>query len=156
MSKSFANPWTVGSHSSVHGIFQARILEWVAISFSRGSSRPRDQTWVSCIAGRRFTTEPPGKPKVEPASCQLLAPHQWLTTAYHVKYVLFHLHVSYHLSDHHPWLPGMIPVIALKVPYLRNLPSLQQTRQLGIPPITPAWHSSLCPIFYLITMLGST
>ena len=30
------------------------ILEWIAISFSRGSSRPRDQTWVSCIAGRRF------------------------------------------------------------------------------------------------------
>ena len=35
--------------SSVHGIFQARILEWVAISFSRGSSRPRDGTCVSCI-----------------------------------------------------------------------------------------------------------
>ena len=41
--------------SSIHGIFQARILEWVAISFSRGSSRPRDQTWVSHIVGRRFT-----------------------------------------------------------------------------------------------------
>ena len=41
--------------SSVHGIFQARVLEWVAISFSRGSSRPRDQTQVSRIAGRHFT-----------------------------------------------------------------------------------------------------
>ena len=41
--------------SSVHGILQARILEWVAISFSRGSSRPGDQTRVSRIAGRRFT-----------------------------------------------------------------------------------------------------
>ena len=40
---------------SVQGIFQARVLEWVAISFSRGSSRPRDRTQVSCIAGRRFT-----------------------------------------------------------------------------------------------------
>ena len=40
--------------SSVHGIFQARILEWVAISFSRGSSQPRDRTQVSCIVGRRF------------------------------------------------------------------------------------------------------
>ena len=38
--------------SSVHGISQARILGWVAISFSRGSSRPRDRTCVSCI-GRR-------------------------------------------------------------------------------------------------------
>ena len=41
--------------SSVHGIFQARVLEWVAISFSRGSSQPRDRTQVSCIAGRHFT-----------------------------------------------------------------------------------------------------
>ena len=38
--------------SSVHRLFQTRILEWVAISFSRGSSRPRDQTQVSCIVGR--------------------------------------------------------------------------------------------------------
>ena len=41
--------------SSVHGISQARILEWVAISFSRGSSWPRDQTHVFCIAGGFFT-----------------------------------------------------------------------------------------------------
>ena len=41
--------------SSVHGILQARILEWVAIPFSRGSSQPRDQTQVFCIAGRFFT-----------------------------------------------------------------------------------------------------
>ena len=39
---------------SIHGILQARILEWVAMSFSRVSSRPRDQTWVSRIVGRRF------------------------------------------------------------------------------------------------------
>ena len=39
----------------VHGIYQARILEWVAISFSRGSSQPRDQTRVSCIASQFFT-----------------------------------------------------------------------------------------------------
>ena len=43
--------------SSVHRIFQSRILEWVAIPFSRGSSGPRDQTHISCIG-----TEPPGKP----------------------------------------------------------------------------------------------
>ena len=39
------------SGSSVHGILQARILEWVAISISRGASQPRDWTWVSYIAG---------------------------------------------------------------------------------------------------------
>ena len=46
------------SHSSVHGILQARILEWVAMPYSRGSSPPRDQTRVSCvtsIAGKFFT-----------------------------------------------------------------------------------------------------
>ena len=50
--------------SSVHGISQARILEQVAISYSRGSSRPRDQTHISCIAGGFFITGPPGKPLV--------------------------------------------------------------------------------------------
>ena len=40
---------------SVHGILQARILEWLAIFFSRGSSQPRDGTWVSCTAGTFFT-----------------------------------------------------------------------------------------------------
>ena len=47
---------------SVHRIPQARILEWVAISFSRGSSWPRDWTCFSCIAGRFFTAEPPRNP----------------------------------------------------------------------------------------------
>ena len=51
--------------SSVHGISQARILEWVAIPSSKGSSQPRDLTCVSlgsCTAGRFFTPELPGKP----------------------------------------------------------------------------------------------
>ena len=46
---------------SVHVFFQARILEWVAISFSRGSSQPRDRTYVSWIGKRILYTEPPGK-----------------------------------------------------------------------------------------------
>ena len=51
--------------SSVHGISQVRILEWVASYSSKGSSQPKDGTHVSCIsctAGRFFTTEPPGRP----------------------------------------------------------------------------------------------
>jgi len=47
--------------SAVHGILQARVLEWVAMPFSRGSSQPKDGTHVSCLASRFFTTEPPGK-----------------------------------------------------------------------------------------------
>ena len=51
--------------SSVHGILEARILEWVAMPSSKGSSQHRDQTHVSCsscIAGRFFTAEPPWNP----------------------------------------------------------------------------------------------
>ena len=47
---------------TVHGILQARILEWVAYHFSRGSSQPRDRTQVSCIVGS-LPAEPQGKPK---------------------------------------------------------------------------------------------
>ena len=53
--------------SSIHGIFQARVLEWVAISFSRGSSQPSDLTRVSHTPGRHFTVwatrEPPSGPR---------------------------------------------------------------------------------------------
>ena len=56
----FCNPMNCSlPGSSVHGIFLARILVWVAMPSSRISSQPRDQTCVSCIAGGFFTTEPP-------------------------------------------------------------------------------------------------
>ena len=47
----FVNPWTVARQAPpVHGIFQARILEWVAISYSRGSSQPQGLNPASCIS----------------------------------------------------------------------------------------------------------
>ena len=49
--------------SSVHGIFQVKILEWVTLPSSRESSQPRDQIQVSCIAGRFSTAEPLVKPR---------------------------------------------------------------------------------------------
>ena len=66
--------------SSVHGIFQARVLEWVAI-FSRESSWPRDRTPVSCIAGRHFTVWATrealwGHSKKTPSVNQGAGPHQ--------------------------------------------------------------------------------
>ena len=54
----------ISPFSSIHGIFPAKTLEWVAMPSSRGSSRPRDRThisYISCIAGRFFTSEPPGE-----------------------------------------------------------------------------------------------
>ena len=67
--------WSSDQDSTLRGMgsirgwrtkIQARILEWVAISSSRGSSRPRDWTHISCLAGRFFTTVPPGKPLLHP------------------------------------------------------------------------------------------
>ena len=63
---------------SVHGILQARILEWVTISFSRGSSRPGDLPDLGlkpeslALVGTFFTTEPPGKPSLWNSSIEML------------------------------------------------------------------------------------
>ena len=65
------------SGSSDHGIFQTRVLEWVATAFSTGSSWPRDQTHVSCIACRRFTVWATGKPIALP---KLLQSCSWFLT----------------------------------------------------------------------------
>ena len=56
--------------SSVPEIFQARILEWVAISFSKGSSQPRDRTQVSCTAGRFFTNWATGEARPKQSHMQ--------------------------------------------------------------------------------------
>ena len=73
----FETPWTVCSPpaSSVRGIFQARILEWGAISFSRESSQPKEQTHVSCVSciGRQILYHHVGSPSHIP-SAQLLNP----------------------------------------------------------------------------------
>ena len=61
---------------SLHGILQARIQQWVAISFSRVSSQPRDWTWIKpALQADTLTTEPPGKPeetKIEIDTCTLV------------------------------------------------------------------------------------
>ena len=65
--------------SSVHGILQARILEWVAIPFSRASSQPGDQTWVSHIAGRFFTVWTTREAQIQsPETKSYLRRSQWL------------------------------------------------------------------------------
>ena len=61
----FVTPWTIARQAPlVHGILQARLLEWVAIPCSSICSRPRDRTCVPCTAGGFFTAEPAGKPYV--------------------------------------------------------------------------------------------
>ena len=75
--------------SSFHGILQARVLEWVVISFSRGSSRPRDRTQVSRIPGRcfnlsatreaRFTQFSEDKESINPVHTHIPARHNLFT-----------------------------------------------------------------------------
>ena len=84
---------------SVHRNFQARILKWVAISFSRGSSWPRDWTHVFCvsfIAGGFFTAEPSGKPHVHQASHPILShEHSLFSSVICKEFFWFVLHLSY-------------------------------------------------------------
>ena len=81
---------------TVHGILQARILEWVAFPFSRASSQPRDWTQVSRIAGGFLPAEPQGKPKnTGMGSLSLLQwifPIQWLNRGLlHCRWILYQL-----------------------------------------------------------------
>ena len=79
----------------VHGIFQARILEWVAISSFRGSSWPRDGNCVSCIAGRFFATEPLGKPDKSLTLPLFTSPsHNSCVTSLFIQ-LIFHDHLSF-------------------------------------------------------------
>ena len=93
----FATPRTISHQaSSVHGTLQAIILEWVAI---RGSSRPRDQTCVSCgscVAGRFFTYEPLRKPS-----------HRWNRVFLFCDWLISHNIMSSRAT--HVIAPGWIP-----------------------------------------------
>ena len=64
---------------SVHGILQTRILQWVAIPFSRRSSRPRDWAQVSCILGRFLPFQSPGKPPIQLSQLLKHSSHWWLS-----------------------------------------------------------------------------
>ena len=82
--------------SSVHGIFKARVLEWVAISFSRGSSRPRDRTWVSNIADRCFTIWATRKPKLNTSKAVVgFTPNIGPCPAFHSEWGTGHLAACY-------------------------------------------------------------
>ena len=102
--------------SSVHGIFQARILEWVAISFSRRSSRHRDWTQVSRIICRCFTVWATREVNsVKPGTCP---PSTWISFLIFLRQ-LYHMdEVSGHHSsnlDSGAWVPGFESGITVKL-----------------------------------------
>ena len=73
--------------SSVHGILQARILEWVAISFSRGSSWPRDWTRSPALQADTLTSEPPGSPKCNTSQSQFLRREDYNVPNHSILYI---------------------------------------------------------------------
>ena len=91
-------PWTIACQASLSmGILQVRMLEWVAMPFSRGSSQPRDQTQVSRIAGRILLSEPPGK-SVN-TGMGSLSLHRWIFLTQELNWGLLHCRwILYQLS----------------------------------------------------------
>ena len=88
----FVTPWTAASRSSVHGILQARILEWVAMPSSRGFSWPRDQTCVSYVScfGRQplpLPLAPSGKPILNTVVCICLETMATFTFCFYWQYM---------------------------------------------------------------------
>ena len=106
--------------SSVHGITQTRILEWVAISFSRGSSWHRDWNCISCLTGRFFTTKPPVKS------------HEAL-----------HIYISSVQSLSHIWL-FVTPWITARQASLSITNSQSLIKLMPIKSVMPSSHLILC------------
>ena len=116
--------------SSSYGIFQARVLEWVAISFSRGSSRPRDRTQVSRIVGRCFTLW-----ATREVSLKLWTPYQ-------IAYCFFLFLLFTNSQDAPNLVFSMILVSGSKTTFL-NLATLSVKMQINIIGILLLWSSLL-------------
>ena len=126
--------------SSIHGIFQARILEWVAISFSGGSSQPRDRTLVSRIAGRRFT---------------VWAIREILMYAYLNLYSVFLLTPVYSFPIGTSWLVGKINFLNLEqVPVVQRQHMFKENKVFKYNHPHPTRISALRGIFDKFTTLS--
>ena len=142
------------SASSFHGILQARILVWVSIPFSRGSSQSRDQTWVSCIAGRfctiRATTEDHIPPCLVPRVALCRTPiHpvlRTLTCVYTLAYI--HLLIGATLN-----IPSLFTKILLILQNLAKRSLLPHDLSL-----LPNKNNFYCPVltFYLYALYNNS
>jgi len=136
MSDSFLLPWTVAPPgSSVRGISQATILEWVAISFSRGSSNPGIEPASPALAGRFFTTSSTWEAPFFPAAPSAHIPHSFLPACVLFLAFYFDLSINQNLALPRAW---------------SNLSS--STRDQPIPPAVEArspnlWATREFPIY---------
>ena len=88
--------------SSVHGIVQVRILEWLAIPFSRGSSWPRDRSHISWISGRFYTVRPTGEAPYSIYSYKILAVFSVLYNIF--IWLIYFIHIRLYLLILYPYL----------------------------------------------------
>ena len=157
--------------SSVYGILQARILEWVAIPFSRGSFWSRKQTWVSCISGGFFTTWETREVQTYPwhstqalplpsPTCSTRAVHYLLvSTIYHTSllsriyslFLGFTLHVV-HCMDLHKCTMTFIHPYSITWNSFNILKILCSTYLAISSPLTPSNHWSF---YYLHSFVSS-
>ena len=124
--------------SSVHGISQARVLDWVAVSFSSGSFQPRGGTCISCLAGGFFTTETPGSPGISHCGishCGISHENSWLYLVVFVVAIVQSLsHVQLFAT---PWTAGYQASLSFTIS--RRLLKLK-----SIELVMPSNHLVLC------------
>ena len=143
--------------SLVHGILQVRVLEWVAISFSRGSSRPRDGTRVSCIAGRFFLLGHQGRGRSWCVFCVFWGLGRWLPGPLGVgrpaARILEGLQVLSRLQSclscrpgYHLPPPGGMGTQGMPVGPVGQLCSTRPPHVL-MPTRSPTWAPSQCPLW---------
>ena len=139
--------------SSVRGIFQAGILEWVAISFSRGSSRPRDRTQVSRTAGRHFTIWATR----ETRNCELWSGKKRKVIVKRADFIFFAIQFSPFTHLTLPVLPPPLWQPLLWSPYLTVLTRFGLFTYFGflfVFILFPIWEIPIC--FYIISHMRNS
>ena len=141
--------------SSVHGISQARVLDWVAVSFSSGSFQPRGGTCISCLADGFFTTETPGSPGISHCGishcgishCGISHENSWLYLVVFVVAIVQSLsHVQLFAT---PWTAGYQASLSFTIS--RRLLKLK-----SIELVMPSNHLVLClPLLLLPSIFPS-
>ena len=146
----FEPPWTIappGSH--VHGLLQARVPEWVVFPFSRGSSQPRDGTWVSSTAGNLFTIWATREvPRLglkwnnifceqEDNLCMSYIKGKWVQIIYFYYIPIFHhiknfRRIPYGLSEKAMAMAPHSSTLAWKMPWTKKPGRLQSMRLLRV------------------------
>ena len=109
---------------TVHGILQARILEWVAVPFSRGSSQPRDQIQVSHIAGGFFTSQATRKAIVlqhtyHQIFCMCVCVNIYIQAW--IKHNVIHIHIYLYMEIYKYWQPTLVLLPGKSYGWNRNL-----------------------------------